>query len=107
MKRNKLSYDKDIKRAQTCMHTQMYSLSLFQEVKGKYQRDKRIIQDMKRIKSNQIYSVWDKNKEWSILSSGTSSDNHINGYPECHERREKRETDKQSEKILTEICPNL
>lgn len=29
--------------------------------------------------SNQIYSVWDKNKEWSILSSGTSSDNHING----------------------------
>ena len=50
MKRNKLSYDKDIKRAQTCMHTQMYSLSLFQEVKGKYQRDKRIIQDMKRIK---------------------------------------------------------
>lgn len=57
----------------------MYSLSLFQEVKGKYEHDKRIIQDKKRIKSNQIYSIWDKNKEWSILSSGTSSDNHING----------------------------
>lgn len=57
----------------------MYSLSLFQEVKGKYEHDKRIIQDKKRIKSNQIYSIWDKNKEWSILSSGTSSDNHRNG----------------------------
>lgn len=59
-----------------CTHKCILSLCF---KKLKYEHDKRIIQDMKRIKSNQIYSVWDKNKEWNILSSRTSSDNHING----------------------------
>ena len=58
------------------MHTQMYSLC-FKKLKESIN----MIRESYKIgkESNQIYSVWDKNKEWSILSSGTSSDNHING----------------------------